>query len=145
MNAEATRLFRLLFLCAASTLLSACQWVGHSASPPFVQVFPIERFDGAQETFGHASQVVVHRSIPQAKLEAAFPSSEGNAYLFSPQAVKLVKAALQNPSLSPSQRSTLSSTLSELYLFERRRRLAIDAAVPGGPARFRMLQRATFR
>ena len=119
--------------------------MGPPATPPHVMVLPVARFAGTDESFKAAAQVVVHRSVPAAKLEKAFPPSAAYAHIFSPDAVSLVETALKQPSLSNNQRMQLTATLRQLKDFERRRRLAIQASVPAGPSRFRMLQRATFR
>lgn len=136
---------RFGLLGVTTLLLTQCQIMGPPASPPHVMVLPADRFSGATESFGSAAQVVVHRSVPAAKLEKAFPESAGFTHIFSPKAVKLLESALERPSLSADQRTQLTSTLGKVKYFEQRRRLAIQASVPAGPPRFWMLQRATYR
>jgi hypothetical protein len=136
---------KLILSAVGPILLTQCGIMGPPAAPPHVMVLPISRFNGAEASIGKATQVVVHRSIPSAKLEKAFPQSAGFAHLFSPKAVQLVESTLKQTSLSIDQRRQLVATLGELKYFERRRRMAIQASVPSGPSRFWMLQRATYR
>ena len=136
---------RLGLLGLGMLLLTQCQIMGPPAAPPHLMVLPIARFSGAENSFGRATQVVVHRSVPAAKLEKAFPLSAGYAHIFSPKAVTLVESALKQATLSENQRAQLTATQRELKYFERRRRLAIQASVPSGPSRFWMQQRATYR
>jgi hypothetical protein len=125
--------------------LTQCQFLGPPAAPPHVMVLPVTRFGVANAPFGGATQVVVHRSVPVAKLEKAFPRASGFAFIFSPDAVKLVEDTLKQAGHSTEQRQQLVATLGALKYFERRRRLAIQASVPAGPSHFWMLQRATYR
>lgn len=119
--------------------------MGPPAAPPHVMVLPVARFNGVKRVFGNATQVVVHRSIPEHKLETAFPRASGYAWIFSPVALRLVKDTLKNGSLTEIQRQQLTTTKSELSYFEQRRLLQVQASVGAGPPRFRMLQRATYR
>lgn len=133
-------------LCSFAFLfLTQCKVMGPPAAPPHVMVLPASRFDGVKGVFGAATQVVVHRSVPAHKLEAAFPSSKGYSHIFSPVALRLVTETLKSGALTAAQQQNLNRTRGELSSFEQRRRLAIQAAVGSGPARFRMVQRATFR
>ena len=144
MNTMFLRLMKGGLWSLACLFLTQCKVMGPPAAPPHVMVLPASRFDGVKGVFGAATQVVVHRSVPAHKLEAAFPSSKGYAHIFSPVALRLVTETLKSGALTAAQQQSLNRTRGELSTFEQRRRLAIQAAV-SGPARFRMVQRATFR
>ena len=145
MHTNARFICRIGLVGLTALLLTQCQIMGPPATPPHVMVLPVARFAGTEKAFGRAAQVVVHRSVPAAKLVKAFPQSAAYAHIFSPDAVRLVETALKQSSLSANQRTQLTATLGQLKYFESRRRLAIQASAPAGPSRFWMLQRATFR
>jgi hypothetical protein len=134
-----------ILFSVSALLLTQCKVMGPPAAPPHVMVLPVSRFAGIRGHFGNATQVVVHRSVPAHKLETAFPSSKGYAWIFSPLALRLVKESLNDTTLTATQRQQLTATKSELSYFEQRRQLAVQSAAGSGPQRFRMLQRATYQ